>query len=176
MYHCTKHNLLCPMQYGGLPGGNAIGPTIMEELQYKISCTSHQPLVHTDYDAASCYDRITLSLASLASHAHGQNKSITIINATTLQEEKFVLKTQLGTSDQHYTHSEIHLLYGIGQGTGNSPAVWAMISSTLFSLYDDDAQGALYHSPDHTIKIQIYMVRFINVTSRSTYDFLQSTL
>ena len=59
-----------------------------------------------DYDAASFYERIMLNLASLASHTHSQNKSITIINATTLQE------TQLGTSKQHYTHSDIHPLYG----------------------------------------------------------------
>ena len=65
-----------------------------------------------DYDAASFYERIMLNLASLASHTHSQNKSITIINATTLQEAKFVLKTQLGTSKQHYTHSDIHPLYG----------------------------------------------------------------
>ena len=140
-------------------------------MQAATTCTHN-------YDAASCYDRITLTLASLASDAHCQNKSITIINANTLQKAKFVfvLKTQPGTSNQHYTHSKIHLLYGIGQGAGNSPTVWATTSSTLFLLFDDDAQHALYHSLDNTIKIWIYMVGFINDTSGSTNNFLQSTL
>ena len=166
------------MEYRGLPGENAIGPTIIKDLQYEMSHGSCQPLVHTDNDAASCYDKITFALASLASDAHGQNKSITIINAITLQKAKFivVLKTQPGTSYQHYTHSKIHLQCGIGQGAGNSPTVWATTSSTLFLLYEDDAQHAPYHSLDNTIKIWIYMVGFINDTSGSTNNFLQSTL
>ena len=68
------------MQNSVLPGENAIGPTI------EIICTSHWPLVHTDYNAESCYDRIMLNMTSLASHAHGLNKSVPIINVTTLQE------------------------------------------------------------------------------------------
>ena len=156
------------MQYGGLPSKNAICPMIVKELQYKISCTSCRLLVHTDYDAASDYDRITLILASLASRSHGQNKSITIINATTLKEAKFVLKTQLSTSEQHYTHTDIHPLYGIRQGARNSAAIWAMISSTLFSIFDENAQVSMYNSPDHTIKIQICMVGFVDDTSGST--------
>ena len=43
--------------------------------------------------------------------------------------------------------------------------------STLFSLYDNDAQGALYHSPDNTTVVQIYMVGFINDTSRTLMTF-----
>ena len=74
-----------------------------------------------------------LNLASLASRAHRPNKAITLINATTLQEAKFVLKTQLETSEQHYSCSDIQPLIGIGQGAGNSPAVWVTIGSTLFT-------------------------------------------
>ena len=107
IHHCTLHSLLHPVQYGGLPGENAVRPTIIEELQYEISQASHHPLVHTGYGEASCCDRITLNLVSLACRAHRQHKAITQINATTLQEVKFVLKTQLGTSEQHYSHSNL---------------------------------------------------------------------
>ena len=124
------------------PGENAVGPTIIKELQHEISWTSRRPLVCTNYDATSCYDWITLNLTSLASCAHGQNKAITLINATMLKEATFVLKTQLGTSDEHYSHTKLHPLYGIGHGAGNSPAVWAMISSTLFTLHGENAKGA----------------------------------
>ena len=51
-----------------------------------------------------------------------------------------------------------------------------MTTSTLFSLYDDNTQGTLYHSPDNIIKIQIYMARFDDDTSGSTNYFHQSTL
>ena len=99
------------------------------------------------YTLTTMLNRIMLNMTSLASHAHGLNKSVPIINVTTLQEAKFVIKTQLGTFEQHYTHSELYLLYGIVEGARKSPTVWTMNSSTLFSLYNDDAQGTLYHSP-----------------------------
>ena len=114
-----------------------------------------------------------LNLVSLASRAHRQNK---VINATTLQEAKFVLKTQLRTSEQQYSLSDLRQLYGIRQGPGNSPTVWTTISSALFTLYDVDAHSTEYHSPDHSIQIKIYMVGFIDDTSRSTNDFLQPNL
>ena len=68
-----------------------------------------------------------------------------------LKEARFVLKKKLDTSDEPYSHTELHPLYGIGQDAGNSPAVWVMISSTLFTLYDENAKGTVYHSPDHSI-------------------------
>ena len=105
-----------------------------------------------------------LNLASLASRAHGQNKTITLINATTLQEAKFTLKIQLGTTVQHYSHSDLKPLYRIRQGAGNSPAVWTSISSTIFTMYNEEAHGTEYHSLDHSIQIKIYMVGFINDT------------
>ena len=93
-----------------------------------------------------------------------------------LKEARFELKTQLGTSDEHYSHKELHPLYGIGQGAGNSPAVWAMIRSTLFTLYDENAEGAVYHSPDHSIQVKVFMVSFVDDTSSSMNDFLQPSL
>ena len=93
-----------------------------------------------------------------------------------LKEARFVLKTQLGTSDEHYLHTELHLLYGISQGAGNSPAVWATISSALFTLYDENTKGAVYHSPDHSIQVKVFMVGFVDDTSGSMNDFLQPSL
>ena len=69
-----------------------------------------------------------------------------MINATTLQKAKYMPKTQLGTSQCSYTHTPEHPLYGIGQGAGNSLAVWALLSSTMFSLYSSHAHGVAPHS------------------------------
>ena len=63
--HCIHTKKFNPGRNGGLPGHDAITPTIIKELQYKISRASKRPLVHLDYDATACYDRIILPMASL---------------------------------------------------------------------------------------------------------------
>jgi hypothetical protein len=61
----------------------------------------------------------------------------------TLEEVKYHLKTQLGVSEDHYKHYQISPVYGTGQGSGNSPTVWLVISSILFICYSEKA-----HVPD----------------------------
>ena len=80
-----QHQNVQPCQYGGLLGHDATTPTIIEEFQYEISRASKHPLVHLDYNATACYNRISLSMASLITGAHGQHCSIFLINATTLK-------------------------------------------------------------------------------------------
>ena len=118
-------------------------PTLIEEFQNEICHTSRRPLVHLNYNAALCYDRITLNMASIISWSYGIHRNITTINATTLRKAKYILKTQLGTSQRSYSHTPECPLYWIGQGAGNSPAVWAMLSSTMFSIFRSCPWGTL---------------------------------
>jgi len=122
-------------QFGGVPGGDATVPTFIEEMQYEICRASRQPLVHLDFDATSCYDRIIANLASLLSRCHGMHKNICFVHARTLKEAKYKLRTQLGVSKEHYKHSVLVPLYRTGQGIGNSPMIWCLISVTLFEAY-----------------------------------------
>jgi hypothetical protein len=39
-------------------------------------------------------------------------------------------------------------IYGTGQGSGNSPAIWCFISSLLYDCYDKKAAKAMYITPD----------------------------
>ncbi|KAL7574197.1 hypothetical protein ACA910_014872 [Epithemia clementina (nom. ined.)] len=168
----TNSGLLHPCQFGGVPGRDAIQPTIIEELQYEISRASKRPLVHLDYDATACYDRIVMPLSSLISRSFGQHRSIVYINAHTLQEAKYLLKTKLGVSESFYKHCSLFPIYGSGQGAGNSPGLWCCISSVLFSMFDDVANGAQFVSPDRQYRVQIFLVGFVDDTSSSVNDFL----
>ena len=161
-----------PGQYGGLPGHDAITPTIIEEFQYEISRASKCPLVHLDYAAAACYDRIILSMASLIARAHSQHHSIILINAITLKSVQYLLKTQLGISTTSYSHCDLFPIYGNGQGAGNSPGLWCAISSILFDVYEKQACGASFYSPDKTKNVKLDMISFVNDTSSSTNNFL----
>jgi hypothetical protein len=122
--HCSKQQILHPCQFGGVPGKDAITPTVLEELQYEIGRASKRPLIHKDYDATACYDRIVMSLGSLIARGHGQHRSIVFINAATLAEAKYVLKTKLDISESSYQHCELFPIFGSGQGAGNSPGLW----------------------------------------------------
>jgi hypothetical protein len=168
----NKKGILNVGQFGPIPGKNAITPTVIEELQYEISRASKRPLVHMDYDATACYDRIILSLGSLIARGYGQHRNITFINAKTLEEAKYVLKTQLGVSESFYRHSTFLPIYGSGQGAGNSPGLWCCISSVLFDLYEEKAHGAFFQSPDGTVSVRVYMIGFVDDTSGSINDFM----
>lgn len=171
----TLNNLLHPAQFGGIPGRSAITPTLIEELQYEITRASKRPLVHLDYDATACYDRIIMSIGSLASRSFGQHRHIVLINAQNLHEAQYYLKTQLGVSDASYKHCNLFPIHGTGQGAGNSPAIWCCISSILFDMYDSKAHGATYVSPNGEHKVKITMIGFVDDTSGSVNNFLRPT-
>lgn len=174
--NCQCYDISHPTQYSGIPGCSVVTPTIVEELQYKISRASKRPLIHLDYNATACYDRIVLLLGSLASRSFGQHRNITLINARTLQDAKYYLKTQLGISETFYKHCQLHPIYGSGQGAGNSPAIWCCISSILFNVYNTKAHGALFTSPDQSYTVQVFMIGFVDDTSSSTNNFLLPNL
>ena len=168
---CSDQQLLHPEQFGGVPGRDAVLPTMLEEFQYEISRASKRPLIHLDYDATACYDRIVMNFGSLASRSFGQHRSIVFINASTLEQAKYYLKTQLGISERSYKHCKIFPIYGSGQGAGNSPAIWCVISCVLFDAYEERAHGATFKSPDGTVQARVFMIGFVDDTSGSTNDF-----
>ena len=53
IHHCTHPSIIHSGQYSGLPGEDPITSTVIEELQYKISQNSKQPLIHMDYNATA---------------------------------------------------------------------------------------------------------------------------
>src|SRR5512138_2140785 len=108
-----------------------------------------------DFDATSCYDRIIGNLASLAARSYGHHQTLCFIHARFLQEAKYLLKTKLGVSEEHYKHCNLHPIYGTGQGSANSPAIWIMVSSKAFDAHEEAAHGAVFESPDGRLKTRV---------------------
>ena len=123
-----------------------------------------------DYDTASCYNSIMLNLASLASRAYGQNKAITLINAKTLQDAKFILKTN--PTATLLTLRPASTLWNWTRSQKLPCSMGHHQLNTIHHVYEE-AHGIVYHSLDHSIGIKIYMVGFIDNTRGSTNDFLQ---
>ena len=125
-------------QYGSRPNRRATDPVLLEEMQYEISCVARSPLAITSYDAMACHDRIIPSVAILASRKFGVAPSVTKANASTLRQANYRIQTETGLSAAGYTHDAENPIYGTGQGSGNSPAIWCFISSTQSKIYRSD--------------------------------------
>ena len=59
---------------------------------------------------------------------------------------------------------------------GNSPAVWALLSSTMFSLYSSHAHRAHFYDLSKILHSQVDMEGFVDDTSSSTNVFLDPKL
>ena len=166
-----KDKSLHPGQAGSRPGRDAPSLVLLEELKNDITLSTRYPLLNFDNDASSCYDRIIPALASLIARKYGLHRNVVIINATTLQEARYKLKTEWGVSDEDYQHTTMFPLYGTGQGSGNSPMIWCIISSVLFTCHSEKAHGAIFESPDRTQSIHLSIVGFVDDSTSITNDF-----
>jgi exonuclease III len=150
-------------QYGSRPNRRANDPVILEELQFEISRATRMPVALTSYDAMACYDRIIPSVAMLASRKYGIPETVANMNAETLQGATYRLKTEMGLAEKGYSHDHNGLpIYGTGQGSGNSPAIWCFVSSTLFDCYEEQAHAAYYCDPTRNLEVQLGMTGFVD--------------
>ena len=99
------------------------------------------------------------------------DQKICVVQAKTLAEAKYFLKTKYGVSKEFITHSVAHPIFGTGQGSGNSPTYWLFISSTLFDLYNSQAHGSMYESQDRTIEINVKAIGFVDDVRTSVKAF-----
>eukprot|EP00980_Cylindrotheca_fusiformis_P013761 scaffold3547_cov96-Cylindrotheca_fusiformis.AAC.1 len=170
-----QYNAINAGQYGGRQGHEAAYLPFAEELKYDLCRVSRKPLVNFDNDAASCYDRIIPSVASLLGRFHGFHPSITQMHASLLQHAQFRVKTSLGVSESSYQHTAEFPIYGTGQGSTNSPTIWSIISSKLFDIHNDHAHGASFCTPDKSICIQESAFGFVDDTTCQTNDFMDES-
>ena len=172
LHQAEDHDLLNDGAYGSRPRRSAKQPVFIEEMEYEITRMSRKSLSRFDNDAASCYDRIIPNVGALASRSFGVHDSVATVSAYTLQDAKYRLKTQLGISNESYTHSRLYPIYGTGQGSGNSPIIWLFIGSVLFDCHNSVANGAIFESPDRQLRVQISMTGYVDDNTGQTNDFM----
>lgn len=171
MHHAEDERLLNDGLYGSRSGRSAHDPVFVEVLQHEIYKWSMKLGLNFDLDATSCYDRILACLATICSRRVGMAKSVVMVNASTLEEAKFKIKTQLGVSEAWYRHCHIFPIHGTGQGSGNSPHIWCFVCSVLFDAFAAKAHGATFSSYDRTRQLQLFMVGFVDDCSQRVNVF-----
>jgi hypothetical protein len=93
------------------------------------------------------------------------------VNARTLKEAKYKLKILLGVSDEFCQNCTAYPIYGTGQGSANSPVIWLIVSSTLFTCHEQHAYGATFTTPDKSLSVALSMVGFVNDSTGQVNNF-----
>jgi hypothetical protein len=75
-----------------------------------------------------------------------------------------------------FKHSQNQPINGSGQGSGNSPHIWTMISSVLLTIFSKGASGAKYKGQDNAT-IDISSAAFVDdVNTHHSGDSASNTL
>ena len=163
LHRCCDNKSINSSCYGSHPGRTTYDPVFLREMQYELCRLLRYPLIHFDNDATSCYDRIPCFLANVASQKYGQNVKVCVVQGKTLRQAKYYLKTKFGLSDEHAQHTKQMPWFGTGQGSGNSPMYWLLISSTMYDVFQQKSTGgALFESPDKTMSVRLYQSGFVD--------------
>jgi hypothetical protein len=128
----------------------------------------------------ACYDRILPNLASIISGCFGVYGNTDRLHHNLLQHMQYHGTVARSTKEWVFRHSQNQPIYATGQGSGNSPHIWTMISSVLLSMFNQIASGARYQGQGENI-VQISSTAFvenmnIHHTGRHTPDKLSNNM
>jgi len=115
------------------PRHQCIDAVYKKTLTYDMARILIVTLAIFDNDASGCYDRIIVALGMIAALRLNLPKSGAKMHAGTLKRMKYYVKTKHGISEAFYKATSRYRLFGTGQGSGASPAVWLTISIVLLS-------------------------------------------
>jgi hypothetical protein len=99
VWNAHNKNLLNKGQYGSMPGCRAIEVAINKEMKYNYAKLTRTELLTIDNDAKSCFDRILCNVAMLISLYFGISIKMCTLQATTLKETIFRIRTAMGDSE-----------------------------------------------------------------------------
>ena len=94
------------------------------------------------------------------------HKNIAMSWAKTIEEAKHKLKLNASALEECHSHCVIAPIHGIGQGLSNGPCLWLIISSVSLHQHDE--------TPDESISIQIFLVRFVDDANGNVNSFTKN--
>ncbi|KAI2491161.1 hypothetical protein MHU86_23388 [Fragilaria crotonensis] len=131
-----EKSLLNDGQHGSVPRRTAMDPIMLTKLTTDLCRTLKHNLARFDNDASACYDRIIVALGMLAAGRCGMPTNAVSTHASALQYMKYKVKTIHGISEETYHGTQDSPLFGTGQGSGASPAVWLTLVVMLMNTLD----------------------------------------
>ena len=170
-------DILHPGQHGSVPQRTAIDPIMLTHLTSDLCRVLKHDYARFDNDASACYDRIIVALGMLAARRCGMPECAIQTHAEALQFMKYTVKTVHGVSESNYQGTAFEPLFGTGQGSGASPAVWltlvVILLNTLDRLIPD---RIIFHPIEHGRMHRRLVDAFVDdtslgLTSPGTYTY-----
>ena len=169
--NAEKANALNDQQHGSRPRRMTTDALFLSRLEKDLIRQTKANSAHMDNDATGCYDRIVTSIGMLACRRLGMNSHATRCQAETLKHMKYSVKHMYGVSSSHYESTDTEPLFGTGQGSGASPAIWLGVVVILLNALDrisaeDDIPGLSFSDPWHDIAEQWRVGAFVDDTNQ----------
>jgi len=132
-------DLLAVEQYGSRRQKDTITQCLNKRLWYDYIRNTRQPAALCSNNAKSCYDWIVLLIAALCMCRLGAPKQSVLSMLTTIKDMRHHTRTVHGDSTRFASRQTWNQpVAGIGQGNGAGPAIWATVSSPLFTIMQED--------------------------------------
>jgi len=139
MQEAELWDLLAVEQYGSRRHKDAITQCLNKRLWYDYIRSTRQPAALCSNDAKSCYDRIVLLIAALCMCRLGASKPSVLSMLATIRDMRHHTRTVHGDSTRFVSRQTWNQpVASIGQGNGAGPAIWAAVSSPLFTIMQED--------------------------------------
>ena len=146
------HDLLNDGQHGSVPNRTAMDPIMLTALTNDLCRLLKHNLARFDNDASAYYDRIIVTLGMLAARRCGMPDHSVSTHANCLRLMQYTVKTIHGVSEDNYHGTPFEPLFGTGQSSGASPAVWLSLVVILMNTLDRVIPSRMqFESPDSMI-------------------------
>ena len=161
-----KDGMIHTGQYGSVPGHTAIELVMLNQISNDICRTNKLNIIRFENDASACYDRILVHLGMVAARRCGMPANAISLHANTLHHMQYRVKTAFGISQDYYTGTPTEPLFGTGQGSGASPAVWLSLVIVLMNTLDRlTRERTRFKSPDSPMHHTRLIDAFVDDTS-----------
>jgi endonuclease/exonuclease/phosphatase family metal-dependent hydrolase len=146
LVEAEKTDFMVQSQFGSRKEKSSHNPVFIENAQLEIARLTRKQYGQINYDARACYDRILPNLAAMTSLVHGVPNRLVNLHNRLLEEMQYEVYIEGASKSLAYTSEKDNMVYGSGQGCGNSPFVWLFISNILLKMFNQEAVGATYNS------------------------------
>ena len=177
--------LLHDGQHGSVPRRNTLHPIMLMQLTTDLCRILKHDFLRIDNDATACYDRIIVALGMLAARKCGMPANAIRTHAEALEFMRYKVKTIYGISFDNYHGTPFAPLFGTGQGSGASPAVWLTLVVILLQTLDrliperinfKSIQGDCKHSRLTDAFVDDTSMGFTSTSDNTTLEDLVSSL
>jgi hypothetical protein len=158
-------NLLGEAQQGSRKGRRANDAVMLKRLTYDLTRIQRTNLGTFDNDAKSCYDHIINGLAMIVARRLGMPTTVINTHAGVLQAMAYTICTVFGESAAFMQGTAESPVFGTGQGSGASPAVWLTLSIVLLeALWQSSPRDMHFETPSGTVRVERHLDAFVDNT------------